>query len=149
MAAAAGVRVRGSCKKGHITETVADKGRVTAQVECSDPGCDERVNCRRIPKDQVPPKPPADDAGTTRVVRVADYDDTSSGAQGDPGGLAVADTDPAELEPGAGSDSEPAGGPPDPLTEHGERTGPIARWKQRRRSAGARRPTGWQHPLGI
>ena len=149
---AAGVRVRGSCKNGHITETVADRGRVTAQVVCSHDGCEQKVNCRRIPKDATPPPPPASD-GTTRVVRIADYDATSSGAQGDDGGFAVVPvTDPEpDPEPGGGPGADPGSAPPaDPLADDGERRGIRHRFRERRRAEAVRSARReWQHPLGI
>ncbi|WP_234457135.1 MULTISPECIES: hypothetical protein, partial [unclassified Streptomyces] len=54
------VRVRGTCKDGHTTETVAAKGRVTWNGECAQEACTLPVLARRIPKDRRPPESPAD-----------------------------------------------------------------------------------------
>lgn len=152
-----GVRVRGLCANGHVVEGVAEARRITADIDC--PSCGQRTHCRRIPKTPgagaaVPPPAPAagDDNGTTRVVRIADYDATSSGAQDDPGGLVVADV-PTEHEPEpAGSDGASAGHPADPVADDDDGERPLRSWWRERRQRAAlrsaRRGT-YQHPLGI
>lgn len=149
------LQVRGSCAVGHVTEVTADKGRTTWQGPCAHDGCDLPVKARRIPRDRVPAAPPPAAAGdgSTRVVRIADYADTTSGAQDDPGGLHVAEPTPAPVvDPDAGGgDGAAADGPPaDPLDEHGERGGLAHRFRHRRRTvvSGPVREQ-WTHPLGI
>lgn len=55
----AGVKVRGACPKGHVTQTTSEPGRVTWRGECSDPKCKERVICRRMPAERAPAAAPA------------------------------------------------------------------------------------------
>lgn len=54
-----GVKVRGACPKGHVTQTTSPPGRVTWRGECSDPKCRERVICRRVPTEPPAPGEPA------------------------------------------------------------------------------------------
>ena len=54
-----GVKVRGACPKGHITQTTSTPGRVTWRGECSDPKCKERVIARRMPAERAPADQPA------------------------------------------------------------------------------------------
>lgn len=49
-----GVKVRGACPKGHVTQTTSPPGRVTWRGVCSDPKCKERVICRRMPAERPP-----------------------------------------------------------------------------------------------
>lgn len=62
------IPVRGVCRNGHTTEATSAKGRVTAEVPCSAPGCDLTVKARRIPAAaKTKPAPaPADDATPTK-----------------------------------------------------------------------------------
>src|SRR3954454_17878100 len=43
------VRVRGTCKSGHITETTSAPGRVRWEGSCATPGCDLEVRASRVP----------------------------------------------------------------------------------------------------
>lgn len=54
-----GVKVRGACPKGHVTQTTSPPGRVTWRGVCSDPKCKERVICRRMPAERTPAAAPA------------------------------------------------------------------------------------------
>jgi hypothetical protein len=151
-----GVLVRGSCAAGHVTETNAAGRRVTWEGTCATDGCDLPVKARRVPGDRVapPPDPAAGDGADSHVtvVRVDDYDDTSSGAQGDAGGFHVADDGhTGELvDPAPADEGDRVGSPPDPLDDHGERPSRFTVWRERRRAArSARRSAGYRHPLGL
>jgi hypothetical protein len=71
----AGVRVRGTCTDGHVTETRSDPGRVRWEGLCATPGCGLQVRASRIPAeapeakatDAVPA--PADDSNDPHRVR--------------------------------------------------------------------------------
>lgn len=58
---AAGVRVRGTCPDGHVTNTVSPPGKVTWRGECMQTDCTHRVLCRRVTGAQstAPPGAPA------------------------------------------------------------------------------------------
>ena len=88
------VRVRGACAAGHVTETTAEKRRVTRTLQCSNPECELEVLCKRISSTEPVPeggKPQTLPSGA-KVRRVASYER-------------------AEREPaGAGVDEESGGG---------------------------------------
>src|SRR3954447_23570349 len=68
------VRVRGTCKAGHVTEAVSDPGRVTWEGTCSTDGCELPVKARRAPRTRPEVTAPAttapDDAGDPKLRRV-------------------------------------------------------------------------------
>src|SRR6185437_2378752 len=83
----ASVRVRGTCREGHVTEATSAPGRVTWEGSCSHEGCDLPVKARRMPgrvaapvdsgtpgqgsppASPTPETPPAKPAGRLRRVR--------------------------------------------------------------------------------
>jgi hypothetical protein len=144
-----GVRVRGECPAGHVTETVAPRGRVTWHGECSADGCDEKVLAKRIPRTKAPETPAADSNGDSQYpfVKVSSYgqlgaehreDGITVQPESEPGGAGEQQRDDgaAAASPAAGVQQERA---VDPLDE------PRPGFRDRLRS---RRPRGeWQHPL--
>jgi len=100
------IRVRGTCAAGHVTETTSEKGRVTRTLECSTPGCELEVLCKRIPSTEAPR---ATGKATTlpsgaKVRRIASYD-----RSGDSTGAGV-----ETVEPPAGGGTVPNPGEPAP-----------------------------------
>lgn len=161
---ASGIKVRGSCRNGHVTEATSNPGRLTWEGPCSHEGCDLNLRAKRIPRDEVPaPLPAGADAGsTTRVVRITDYDATAG--PDDAGGLVVADIAPEPArEPehrptdDTGSNRGPArgAGPADPIDPAPHGRPRLSERLRARRNAGARaeavRSARRQprHPLGI
>lgn len=67
-----GIKVRGTCTAGHVTETTSDPGRVTAEATCGHGGCTLPVKCRRIPRDRPESTAPA---GTVRPPAAGDPHD--------------------------------------------------------------------------
>lgn len=153
---ASGVKVRGSCTAGHITEATAPPRRVTWNGTCSHDGCGLPVTARRIPRDRVPDAPPAGDNTSDQYpfVKVDDYGQLPEHGPDD--GLTV---EPPTAKPaghlpapGAGesagaSDGGPAGDPagrqeqpPDPISDEPRRN----RIRDRLRARSARE---WEHPL--
>src|SRR4051794_14665345 len=68
------VRVRGTCKAGHVTEAVSDPGRVTWEGTCSTADCELPVKARRAPRSRPEVTAPATqapaDAGDPKLRRV-------------------------------------------------------------------------------
>jgi hypothetical protein len=142
---AAGVKVRGSCSAGHITEAVAEKGRATWNGVCSVEGCGRKVTAKRVPRDRVPPAPPASDpaGGNSReqypFIEVHSYDELGDDSAG---GLSVEPDDDNTGEPAGGDPAEGAaaeGVVPDPVDDDADRR---PRWRRGRSDRG-----DWQHPL--
>src|SRR3954470_17724957 len=71
------VRVRGTCKAGHVTEALSDPSRVTWEGTCSTDGCELPVKARRAPRSRpevtAPATPTPDDTGAPKLRRV-NYD---------------------------------------------------------------------------
>lgn len=117
------VRVRGKCAAGHVTETTSEKGRVTRTLECSTPGCELEVLCRRIPSTEAPReagKPTKLPSGA-QVRRIASYERNGSS---DGAGAGVApELDGAGAGPVSVEHAElRADGPPELGFEPGRRT---------------------------
>jgi len=99
------VRVRGTCSRGHITETKSDPGRVTWHGPCATEGCDELVYAKRVPRDVRPPE-----VDGAQEPPAADNDDDVREVSFDvPQPKRPAGREPALPEP----DPEPAGEPED------------------------------------
>lgn len=100
-----GVPVRGLCRKGHVTETFAPKGRVTWKGPCSEDGCDLIVNCRRVAKKAPEPGDKKDEGKQRgpRVRKVDHYVESGDGTKLDGNGSGGTD-------PGPGADPAPEGG---------------------------------------
>lgn len=154
------LKVRGTCKQGHVTEAVAAPGRVTWQGKCADSGCDLSVNCRRVPKDRAGDGATAKDANDPyRVIRVDSYGRNSGHPNAGDGiivdpGTNSGDGAPAGSEPVAPGAHAPAVDPID--VDHEPSGGQRLRERFKRRrtvgdAAGSVRGTGidWDHPLGI
>jgi hypothetical protein len=76
--AGAGVRVRGTCTGGHVTETTSTPGRTTWHGPCANDDCELKVYARRVPgdtpaEDPTAEKPPPADPHT--VIEVPAYRD--------------------------------------------------------------------------
>lgn len=149
-----GVKVRGTCKAGHITEATAQPGRVTWQGKCADNSCDLQVNARRIPKDQIPSGESAVNADDPyRVIKVDSYGDTGHPA-GD--GITVESTTPADAgSDGSGTEgSDAAGGDPIDAEHEPGRASKLRERLRPRRTVGVAGPgsgghSDYRHPLGI
>lgn len=159
------LKVRGTCKSGHVTEATAAPGRVTWQGKCADSGCDLSVNCRRVPKDRAGDGAGAKDANDPyRVIRVDSYGRNSGHPNAGDGIIVDPGTNSGDGAP-AGSGPADGGGEPggtgepvvDPIDVDHEPTGGQRlreRFKRRRTvgdATGSVRGSSidWDHPLGI
>jgi hypothetical protein len=141
------VRVRGTCKDGHLTETVSAPGRVTWHGACATEGCENTVYAKRVPKDVRPPDepdaqtPPAEDDDEVREVDFdvpqpkrgqRDADPELPDEQPDTGG-AVFSSDVQSVSPSEGAGGTPAASVPVVLDEQPEPKQQLA--GRRRRGA--------------
>lgn len=118
------MRVRGTCKAGHVTEALSDPGRVTWEGTCSTDGCELPVKARRAPRSRpevtAPATPAPDDAGDPKLRKVnyaaqqpkprgtdkpadAPAGGDAGGAQSQPAAAA-----PAAVQDAGGRDASPA-----------------------------------------
>src|SRR3954453_9133048 len=110
------VRVRGTCKAGHVTEALSDPGRVTWEGTCSTDGCELPVKARRAPRTRpevtAPATPAPADAGDPKLRKV-----NYAAQQPKPRGTDKPAAPPAGGDP-HGAQAQPAG-PAEPAAVQG------------------------------